>query len=264
MTLIIQKPTGAKLNLRRTWQPMDPDAAAYITAVEAADTAAGQSGGLEEKTKIAIDNFVLGCKADGIWSAIKESCILAGARTRQGALVPLVGNAPTAFAFDDIDYGRKTGFVGNGTTKYLATNRLVSAEPINSNHVAIYASSLGNGIFWANPAVPRHDSSSIQARNLYFGGGGGAWHVQPSTAGLIGLSRTSTTVLNARTNGVSGLASHPTVVAIGAAESLWFFRSALGTYSTGRFAFYSMGESLNLALLDARVTDLINAIGAAF
>ena len=70
-----------RLALRRTWQPMDPDAAAYITAVEAADTAAGSPGGLEERTKIAIDNFVLGCKADGIWTAIKASCILAGART---------------------------------------------------------------------------------------------------------------------------------------------------------------------------------------
>jgi hypothetical protein len=29
-----------------------------------------------------IDDFVRGCKADGIWNAIKASCILAGARTR--------------------------------------------------------------------------------------------------------------------------------------------------------------------------------------
>jgi len=65
MTLVLQRPTGSKLTLRQTWQPLDPDAAAYITAVETAD---GQA--LEEKVKIAIDNFVLGCKADGIWSAI--------------------------------------------------------------------------------------------------------------------------------------------------------------------------------------------------
>jgi hypothetical protein len=34
-------------------------------------------------------------------------------------------------------------------------------------------------------------------------------------------------------------------------------------YLQGRLAFYSIGESLDLALLDARVTDLINAFGAA-
>ena len=47
---------------------MDADALAYITAVETAD---GQA--LEEKTKIAIDNFVLGCKADGIWQPSKRA-----------------------------------------------------------------------------------------------------------------------------------------------------------------------------------------------
>jgi hypothetical protein len=36
-----------------------------------------------------------------------------------------------------------------------------------------------------------------------------------------------------------------------------------GNYSNARIAFYSIGESLDLALLDARVTDLINAFAAA-
>ena len=38
---------------------------------------------------------------------------------------------------------------------------------------------------------------------------------------------------------------------------------AATVHMNGRMAFYSIGESLNLALLDARVTDLMNAIGAA-
>jgi hypothetical protein len=33
--------------------------------------------------------------------------------------------------------------------------------------------------------------------------------------------------------------------------------------STTRLAFYSIGESLNLALLDARVTALVNALAVA-
>lgn len=72
----------------------DPDAAAYIAAVEAAD---GQP--LEPAVKTAINSFVVGCKADGIWAAIKAACILAGARTLSGALVPLAGTAPTNFNF---------------------------------------------------------------------------------------------------------------------------------------------------------------------
>jgi hypothetical protein len=34
------------------------------------------------------------------------------------------------------------------------------------------------------------------------------------------------------------------------------------SFSSARLAFYSIGESLNLALLDARVTTLINTFGA--
>ncbi|NBN88588.1 MAG: hypothetical protein EBV32_05835, partial [Proteobacteria bacterium] len=68
----------------------DADANAYIAAVETAD---GQA--LEGDTRAAITAFVVGCKADGIWNAIKASCILAGARTLSGALVPLIGTAPT-------------------------------------------------------------------------------------------------------------------------------------------------------------------------
>jgi hypothetical protein len=113
----------------------DPDAQAYLQAVEAAD---GQA--LEFEVARAIDNFVLGCKADGIWNAIKASCILAGARTLNGALVPLVGTAPTNFNFVSSDYNRKTGLVGNGSTKYLNSNRNNNADPQNSHHLAVFAS----------------------------------------------------------------------------------------------------------------------------
>ena len=65
----------------------DSDASTYIDAVETTD---GQV--LETGVRIAINEFVLGCKQDEIWDAIKASCILAGARTLDGALVPLVGD----------------------------------------------------------------------------------------------------------------------------------------------------------------------------
>jgi hypothetical protein len=96
----------------------DPDALAYIAAVETADGAT-----LEDGVKSAINNFVGGCKSDGIWSAIKASCVLAGARTITGALTPLVGTAPTPVSFVSGDYNRKTGLIGNTSTKYLNSNR---------------------------------------------------------------------------------------------------------------------------------------------
>jgi hypothetical protein len=80
---------------------------AYIAAVETAD---GQA--LEPAIRTAYDQFIRGCKADGIWDAIKASCILSGARSLSGALVPLKGSAPTNNNFVSGDYVRTTGLVG--------------------------------------------------------------------------------------------------------------------------------------------------------
>jgi hypothetical protein len=89
---------------------------------------------------LRLASFVKGCKNDGIWTAIKASCILAGARTLAGALVPLVGTAPTNFdgLFDSGDYNRKTGLIGDGSTKSLDSNRNNNADPQNSKHVSAY------------------------------------------------------------------------------------------------------------------------------
>ena len=54
------RPIASRLAL-----PTDADARAYVLAVNAAD---GQP--LEKPVVEAIDAFVVGCKADGIWSAI--------------------------------------------------------------------------------------------------------------------------------------------------------------------------------------------------
>jgi hypothetical protein len=265
MTLIIQKPTGAKLVLRKEL-PADAEADAYIAAVEAAD---GQA--LEPGVKFAIKNFVLCCKDDGIWPAIKASCILAGARTLTGALVPLVGTAPTNVSFVSGDYNRKTGLAGNGSTKYLDSNRNNNADPQNSNHLAVYASSVGSpgSMFICSNNQP----SAVGHTNILHGGNGIFFHRSRSSigtgsgasmvAGLSGISRNASTEYTARTASTNFTIS---VASDGlASSSLEVYRRNLLTpeYSTARLAFYSIGESLNLALLDARVTDLINAFAAA-
>jgi hypothetical protein len=78
-----------------------------------------------------VNTFVTGCKTDGS-AAIKARCILAGARTRLGALTPLsVLPAPASTSWRY--YNRKTGLLGHGTTKYLDSNRNNDADPQNSN-----------------------------------------------------------------------------------------------------------------------------------
>jgi hypothetical protein len=247
----------------------DPDAQAYLQAVEAAD---GQA--LEFEVARAIDNFVLGCKADGIWTAIKASCILAGARTRLGALTPLVGTAPTSFNFVDDDYNRKTGLVGNGSTKYLNANRANNADPQNSSHCSVYCSAAAT--LNSFPAVIGVANFNIPGWSTIYQRRGTRWEAtiqglallsvingaNENAPAFLGVTRASASTAAFRGAGFSvtggGTSNTP-------GSQNWFvFRDAAEvTLSNARIAFYSIGESLDLALLDARVTTLINAFDTA-
>ena len=268
MTLIIQKPTGAKLVLRKTWQPMDPDAAAYIAAVETADGEA-----LEEKTKIAIDNFVLGCKADGIWSAIKASCILAGARTLDGALVPLVGTAPTNVGglFVSGDYNRKTGLKGDGASKYLDANYNNNLNIQNNRHLSVYgtekATLASTTLAGVSGSISGRARLRLSGANSLLTNCGDNTNITSTNAyligtGLLGVSRNNGSDYLLRNNSVDILRSASSV-SPNSASSFVFTEVADSLWTNARLAFYSIGESLDLALLDARVTDLINAFAAA-
>jgi hypothetical protein len=255
----------------------DADARAYIDAVRVAD--GGQY--MEPAVQRAIDAFVAGLKADSIFTAIKACCLLMGPRTLAGALTPLVGAAPTNNGpFVSGDYNRETGLIGDGVGKYLDSNRNNNADPQNSFHASAYVSA----------AVTDPSGTGTYA---YFGAGAAANGT--TFAGWAGLSsgtiswrnRNSTSTTNTNTGSVTGL------VAINRAESatyttrlggtntsrtqasqaafngniLVFARNdasnVAGLFSTGRMSFYSIGENLDLASLDTRVTTLYNAIAAA-
>ena len=259
---------STRLTLAKTYVGIDdPDAAAYITAVEAADTAAGQSGGLETATKVAIHSFIKGCKADGIWPAIKASCILAGARTRLGALTPLVGTAPTSFNFVDGDYTRKTGLKGNGSTKRLDSNRAANADLPSNYHLSFFASEVAT--------VNSYPSFISGQRNLFydrtvgspfygFNDFSGTVNSGPATTGFVGGTKNETTrtiranSASSSNTGPAGLPNSNTVKIFCGSDV-----NDPGSYNNARLAFYSIGESLNLALLDTRVSALITAFGVA-
>jgi len=237
----------------------DTDAQAYISAVETED---GQ--GLEDGVKNAINSFVLGCKADGIWTAIQESCILAGARTLTGALIPLKGSAPTnngPFVTDD--YNRTTGLVGNGSSKFLSTAKLINTLTGSNSHAAVSWTTLGNAVFYGNTAESRFDVAGANARHFYGGGGGGSMPAVISVPGLVGTNRSDGgTTFAVRINKTNLTTTHG-LNPFGAVQPLGIFRGGSGQYSTSRLTFYSMGTSINLALLDSRVTDMIDAFVAS-
>jgi hypothetical protein len=239
----------------------DADVSAYILAVEAAD---GQT--LEPATRSAINKFVVGCKADGIWTAIKASCILAGARTLTGALIPLVGTAPTNDNFVSGDYNRKTGLVGNGSTKRLNSNRNNRADPTNNCHLSVYATAItatattegliGGGSTGTTKEIVFNSAVQIA---VYLNSAGIITGISgASTAGFKGASRALNTSFTVRSVGSNTTATFNSLEP--ANENVFIFaRGGGGSYTDARLAFYSIGESLDLALLDARVTDLINA-----
>jgi hypothetical protein len=241
--------------------PSDADALAYLSAVRTADGGTGVEVGVAN----AVDSFVKGCKSDGTWSAIKASCILAGARTLSGALVPLAGTAPTNNNFVAADYNRKTGLVGNGSTKYLNSNRLDNADSLNDVHLSTYVSAVTSAFKMYGGTQSHYiyrDNTDVYflSRNAtaIVGSSG-------SLTGLYGHSRAASGSFTSRVGGTtnthsvaSGLATGTNVYVFGRNVS-----DAINSASNGRLAFYSIGSSLDLALLDTRVSALYTAIGAA-
>jgi hypothetical protein len=239
---------------------------AYIAAVEAAD---GQS--LESGVKSAFTDFIVGCHNDGIWSALKASCLLAGARTLSGALVPLVGTAPTNFNFITADYNRKTGLKGDGTTKYLNPNRNNNADPQNSKHLSVYATQLQSGNGWYIGGLQNSTGHSFiyfasvlrMAINANSAGNLGFTHA----VGLLGCNRSNATTIQGRSNKLTQ-GDGTTTISLNSNNPTNYipnvFRLNIGTnYSNSRLSFYSIGEGMNLALLDTRVSNLMTALAAA-
>jgi hypothetical protein len=248
----------------------DADALDYIGRVQSAE-----AQNLELSVRVAIDSFVKGCKADGIWTAIKASCILAGARTLTGALVPLVGTAPTNFNFVAGDYNRKTGLIGDGTTKYLDSNRNNNADPQNSNHQAVFvttAHSAATSIAYigaapgaANGATHFGANLSAVPNQLFFRSRSVSPEViigAATSTGFIGMNRSGSASFNYRYAGTAASANIASQTPF-SGNVLVFNRVTTSPFSNGRLAFYSVGEALDLALLDARVTQLIAEIGTA-
>ena len=254
---------------------LDPDAADYIAAVEEAD---GQA--MEEAFKTAINAFVVGCKTDGTWNAIKAAVILSDAKTLAGALVPLVGAAPINHNFESGDYNRGTGLVGgttpDGSIKFLDTGRANDADPQDNKHLSIYKTEPSTLTFSsyiaAQASTPVSSASRISDavtwRRAIFGINTSSFPstpYSPSQLGFMATTRSSSVSYDyraAQTTTTSSVSSN----ANNSLNIFVFCRNQNGSpnqQTNARLGFYSIGESLDLALLDARVTTLIADLQAA-
>jgi hypothetical protein len=247
----------------------DPDARDYILRVEAAD---GER--LESQVRGAINSFVIGCKADGIWTSLVASCIMAGARTVAGAITPLVGNAPTNNNFVAGDYSRTLGLLGNDSNKYLATGYSTGDTtnfPQNNTHIACYvsvsqtdtsgiviggASGAGNRLFIqynTGTSIVARCRGTVSAINAF------------APLGFQGASRNNSANYDARLTSSSGVASSTITTTSGGPTSdlIGVFANGIGqAFASARVSFYSIGKSLTLSSLDSRVTTLMNTLAS--
>ena len=249
----------------------DPDAKTYLDAVEVED---GQA--LEAGVRKAVDDFVKGCKADGIWSAIKACCILAGARTLDGALTPLVGPAPTNVSSNFVsgDYNRETGLIGDGSTKYLNSNKAGDSEALNSYHMAAWQTVAGTSTA-STSLLGDTSAAAVEATILAFSAAGGnpligrnrnttvSTHASASrtTLGFFGNSRSVSSEYILRGNGTNStfaIASDSR-----APRNVTVFARAGAFLTNARLSFYSIGSAIDLALLDTRVGTLMTDLDAA-
>jgi hypothetical protein len=251
----------------------DPDARDYILRVEAAD---GQR--LESQVRGAINAFILGCKADGIWTSLVTSCIMAGARTVAGAITPLVGNAPTNNNFVAGDYSRTLGLLGDDSNKYLTTgynNNDTTNFPQNDSHISCYVSATqtdASGVFVGTQStigniltLAYSSTTQIFFRNRI----GSSRLFSAAPLGLQASTRNNSANFSSRATQSGGNISDVTTTAASGTPSsqlIGVFCGFSGTtatqFSAARMSFYSIGKSLSIANLDTRVTTLMTTLAS--
>lgn len=260
--------------------PSDPDAIDYLARVAAADGAAVEVG-----VAMAVDQFVKGCKSDSagyagdptrtVWDALKASCIMCGARTLAGALVPLKGASPTNVAnnFASGDYDRSSGLKGDGATKYLDTNRASNADGQDDVHQSVYLSSADTryasavGMTYIGSSSPGSAiSAGPYANILYVNNRSGSQAISGASAsatGLLASSRSSSSSYSVRA-GNANFSKEVASAVPGSGNAFVMADNASGStlyHTNARLAFYSIGSAIpDLAALDTRVTQLVTGI----
>lgn len=250
----------------------DAEARAYIQAVQTAD---GQP--LEPAIVKAIDDFVIGCKADGSWDKINFACVLMGARTLAGALTPLKGAAPTNVNnnFVTSDYARSgttPGLLGNGTTKSLNSSRANNAAGDGRNdchayaHVSVAPTTNNSAIFGAAwfAGNDRYLVWTVQSPNTIYVSANNATisrnNVTRSVGGW-GVARNGSASWQYRAGNAAISSTESSVTP--ASGNVHFFSAGTSVFGSPRLSFISLGAHLSLDTMNTRVAALQAAISAA-
>lgn len=244
----------------------DPDAQAMF------DARAALGDDPSAPYKLAISNYVTALKAvSGLWGAITQLVVPAGATTIAGALISIKGNNFTGANMANGDVAPKSGIKGNGTNKSLSTGYSgnFTGSSQNSLHIYTYITEVptvspavlcGNGGASIGRTGIAYNSSTAcraQSTNTHTVTGAGDYGVNRSSSGsyqrmLAGATSTVTQASQASNSGTF------LVLARGgnanATPELW---------SNHRFLVYAMGGGIStLADYTTPTADLVAALNA--
>lgn len=243
---------------------LDPDALDWIERTESADFSL-----LEQGVRLSYNNFVVGCKEDNTWSKMKAAGLLMGAKTPDGAMTSIVGPNPFPAGQGILSYSRTEGMRAVGTTGGLNSGRRNDEDPRDSKHLAIFLLGdseygwnevfMGSGVntpgesqlMKLGPNLPPRINYSVSPTLALSA---------PQAGKLFGISRNSATTVNYRINGQSGTINDNSSTP--SSNDIFIFRRGTGSELTTPkpMGFYSIGEDIDLELLEARVIILANQI----
>jgi hypothetical protein len=248
----------------------DPDARNYIARIENQD---GQP--LEEGVRNAYCKLVADLKETEIWPLITCCCILAGARTINGAIEPLIGadqliiNGP----WPESDYNRKTGLYSDASN-----DKYINTQTQSDSHAAIWLSSFtrDSGDIETKTYIgfrPLTGAETSIARafvqTIFRVASLSAVEAPPSSSvnlNFIGVSRINNTQLTFRVDGLNSTQANSS--SAGPTGEMYVY-ALNGTpfqnvrIPKARIAFYSIGGTLSgtqLQQFDSIITSFLNTI----
>ena len=282
----------------------DTEAANFYTAVQAFQVTLGRSIGTQSVSDAdaqafvtnagivdqveanAINNLVIGLKADSLWTKMKACYPMVGGSSstmKYNLKNPLDTDAAFRLVFNGGWTFSSTGAMPNGTNAYADTFLIPNSSlTINSNHLSFYSRSNTN----AGYELACQDDQIVSNKTAYIGcrvGGNFVSSIQSTDAnrvivsnsdgtGFYTATRISTTSLKSYKNGVlQGTNSNSPVNSqsgISILLSAFNYKSALGVlsvdnYSTKQCAFASIGDGLtdtDATNLNTRVTTFQTAL----
>lgn len=250
---------ATRWNITLAPQVSDPDAQDWINRVYAAGSTVSQSAAA------AVNTFVVGCKDDGIWTAMRKVLLLIGVDTFAGCAAHLKGTAPTFTNFSSANYSRTAGLQGVNTGYIRAAMRVSDLTASNSMHIAAWQTAANTAVATTFLAIGQGGGGHLRDNVTNTGIRANSVEVltinsRGNAGTMIGMSRNSTTQYGIVNGTVTSGAS--TVNDTGRTNEYELMGSGTGSSYLGRVSFFSFGDGIDLATLNARVSTLMSTLGS--